>query len=79
MLRLCKVGVKSSAKLLAKEIRISTPSTVLIFAGQTNPHKNRLLHNKFTRFSTPKNGDLTDTNWSFSTLSTNTITTTTYI
>lgn len=79
MLRMCIAGAKSSVKLLAKDSMISTPSTVLIFARQTNPQKSVLLHNKFTRFYTLKNGYLTDERRSFYTLSTNTITTTTYI
>jgi len=79
MLRLCKEGVKTSVKLLVKESILSTPSTLFIITRQTNPQKSILLHNKFTRFSTLKNDYLTDKGWSFSTLSTNTITTTTYI
>lgn len=79
MLRLCKSSVESSVQLLAKEVWISTLSTAFIFTRQTNPQEGAILHNKLTRFSTRKNDTLTDGGWSLSTLSTNTITTTTYI
>jgi len=79
MLRLCKMSVKAVAKVIAKKQLPSTLSPVIDVAVFLNPQKFNVLHKLFTRFSTVKSSVLTDVNRCVSTISTDTITTTTYI
>ena len=79
MLRLCSISGKARVKNMDSLSQSSTLSTDSKSSFSPNPRIVQNLHNFSTQFSTSKITNLTDTDRIFSTLSTDTITTTTII
>ena len=79
MLRLCNGSGKDRVKNMDSFSQSSTLSTESKSSFSLNPQIIQNLHNFSTQFSTAKNTVLTDKASLFSTLSTDTITTTTII